>query len=52
VQVHLTNQSPEVIKISKGNDLRLTTSGGQNNSTIVPVQRLRKGSYRVGAVIE
>jgi outer membrane biosynthesis protein TonB len=52
VQVHLTNQSPDVIKISKGNDLRLTTPGGDNNSTIINVQRLRKGSYRVGAVVE
>ncbi len=52
VQVHLTNQSPDVIKISKGNDLRLTTPGGENNSTVVNVQRLRKGSYRVGAVVE
>ncbi len=52
VQVHLTNQSPDVIKISKGNDLRLTTPGGENNSTVVNVQRLRKGSYRVSAVVE
>ncbi len=52
VQVHLTNETPDVIKISKGNDLRLTTSGGDDNSITVPVQRLRKGSYRVDAVIE
>lgn len=52
VQIHLTNQSPDVIKISKGNDFSLTTSGGDNNSTSVAVQRLRKGSYRVDAVIE
>ncbi|HEY9734617.1 MAG TPA: IPT/TIG domain-containing protein [Drouetiella sp.] len=52
VQVHLTNESPDVIKISKGNDLRLMTSGGDENSITVPVQRLRKGSYRVDAVIE
>ncbi|MBS1953532.1 MAG: hypothetical protein JST89_05080 [Cyanobacteria bacterium SZAS-4] len=52
VQVHLTNQNPDVIKISKGNDFRLTMPGGDNNSTIVSVQRLRKGSYRVVAVVE
>lgn len=52
VQVHLTNETPDVIKISKGNDLRLTTSGGDDNSITVPVQRLRKGSYRVDALIE
>lgn len=52
VQVHLTNQNPDVIKISKGNDFRLTMPGGDNNSTIVSVQRLRKCSYRVVAVVE
>ncbi|RTL34692.1 MAG: hypothetical protein EKK48_30720, partial [Candidatus Melainabacteria bacterium] len=52
VQVRLTNQTPDVIKISKGNDLHLTTSGGDDNSANVEVQRLRKGSYRVDAVIE
>lgn len=52
VQVHLTNHTPDVIKISKGNDLHLTTSGGDDNSTNLTVQRLRKGSYRVEAVIE
>lgn len=52
VQLKLTNHSPDVIKISKGNELRVTTPGGTNNSVIVAVQRLRKGGYNVEASFE
>ncbi len=52
VQLKLTNHSPDVIKISKGNELRLTTPGGTNNSVIVAVQRLKKGGYNVEATFE
>lgn len=52
VQLKLTNHSPDVIKISKGNEIRLTTPGGTNNAVIIAVQRLRKGGYNVEATIE
>lgn len=52
VQLRLTNHSPDVIKISKGNEIRVITPGGINNSVIVAVQRLRKGGYNVEATIE
>jgi len=52
MQVHVTNQNPDVIKISRGNDIHVTTTGGDLNQTTLGVQRLRKGSYRVTADIE
>ncbi|HEY9679732.1 MAG TPA: hypothetical protein V6C76_17145 [Drouetiella sp.] len=50
--VHVLNKTPEVIKITKGNDLRTTTTGGDNNNLILPILRLRKGSYRVTATVD
>ncbi|HEY9784573.1 MAG TPA: IPT/TIG domain-containing protein [Candidatus Obscuribacterales bacterium] len=52
VPVKLTNNTPDVIKISKGNELRFTTPGGTNNAVIVSVQRLRKGAFNVEASID
>lgn len=52
VQVHLINQTPDVIKITKGNDIRFTMPGGTNNMVVLGVQRLRKGNYHVDSRIE
>lgn len=52
VNVRLTNNTPEVLRISRGNETVVTTSGGVNNSAVVGVQRLKKGTYSVEAIIE
>lgn len=52
VSVRLTNKTPNIVKISKGNDLLITTSGGTDNSTKVDIKRLKKGKYRIDARIE
>ncbi|MCC6977206.1 MAG: hypothetical protein IT343_02705 [Candidatus Melainabacteria bacterium] len=52
VNVRLTNNTPDVLRISRGNDTSVTTSGGINNSAVVNVQRLKKGTYNVEAIIE
>ncbi|HIA55784.1 MAG TPA: hypothetical protein EYN91_27485 [Candidatus Melainabacteria bacterium] len=52
VNVRLTNNTPDVLKIQRGNEMLVTTPGGANNSVVVGVQRLKKGAYNVEAVIE
>src|SRR5262249_6315419 len=52
VSVRLMNNTPDVLRISRGNDMLVTTPGGINNSVVVGVQRLKKGAYNVEAVIE
>lgn len=52
VNVRLTNNTPDVLRISRGNEMVVTTAGGSNNSAVVGVQRLKKGAYKVEAVIE
>lgn len=52
VNVRLTNNTPDVLRISRGNEMLVTTPGGSNNSIVVGVQRLKKGAYNVEAVIE
>ncbi len=52
VNVRLTNNTPDVLRISRGNETSVTTSGGVNNSAVVGVQRLKKGAYNVEASIE
>lgn len=52
VNVKITNNSPDVLRIARGNETTVTTTGGANNSAIVGVQRLKKGAYNVEAVIE
>lgn len=52
VNVRLTNNTPDVLRIQRGNEMLVTTPGGANNSVVVGVQRLKKGAYNVEAVIE
>lgn len=52
VNVRLTNNTPDVLRIQRGNEMLVTTPGGVNNSVVVGVQRLKKGAYNVEAVIE
>jgi hypothetical protein len=52
VNVRLNNNTPDVLRISRGNETVVTTSGGVNNSAVVGVQRLKKGTYNVEAIIE
>mgnify|MGYP001446221202 CR=1 FL=1 len=52
VHVRLTNKTPEIIKISKGDELIVTTSGGTENTSRIEIKRLQKGDYRVDARIE
>ena len=49
VRVKLVNQSPDVVKMLKGDELVVITSGGAANQVIVPVQRLRSGTYKIEA---
>lgn len=51
VRVKLVNQSRDVIKMLKGDELVVVTSGGAANQVIVPVQRLRWGNYKIDAEI-
>lgn len=49
VRVKLVNQSRDVIKMIKGDEVVVVTSGGAANQVIVPVQRLRWGNYKIDA---
>lgn len=51
VRVKLVNQSRDVIKMIKGDELVVVTSGGAANQVVVPVQRLRWGNYKIEAEI-
>lgn len=52
VHVRLTNKTPDIIKINKGDELIVTTSGGEENTSRIEIKRLQKGDYRVDARIE
>jgi len=52
VNVKLVNLSPELIKLTKGDDTKLVSSGGPDNTASVAVQRIKKGNTRVEAWIE
>jgi hypothetical protein len=52
VAVRLVNRTPDVIKVSRGDNLLLTTPGGNDNSSIIGVKQLKKGDYKVEASIE
>lgn len=51
VRVKLVNQSRDVIKLVKGDEVVVVTSGGPQNQVFVPVQRLRWGEYKIDAEI-
>ncbi len=52
VPIRIVNRTPEVIKLSKGDNLLVTTSGGADNSIVLGVKQLRKGDYKVDANVE
>ncbi len=51
VRVKLSNQSRDVIKLVKGDEVVLVTPGGAKNEVTVPVQRLQPGNYNITAEI-
>lgn len=51
VRVKLVNQSRDVIKLIKGDEVVVVTPGGPQNQVLVPVQRLRAGNYKIDAEI-
>ncbi|QQR59327.1 MAG: IPT/TIG domain-containing protein [Candidatus Melainabacteria bacterium] len=52
VHIRVVNNSPDVIKINKGNNLLVTTSGGSVNSYVLQAKRLKKGDYKIDTKIE
>lgn len=52
VAVHLRNNTPNIITIVKGNDLRIKTPGGKDNSIAVNVRLKQRGNYNIEASIE
>ena len=52
VAVHLRNNTPNIITIVKGNDLRIKTPGGKDNSIAVSVRLKQRGNYNIEASIE
>ena len=47
VRVKLINQSRDIIKMQKGDEIVVVTPGGPKNEVVVPVQRLRSGNYNI-----
>lgn len=52
VNVHIRNLSPDVIKLTKGNEFTLASPGGANNSFVLGAQRLKKGNFKVEALVQ
>ncbi|MBY0549916.1 MAG: IPT/TIG domain-containing protein [Candidatus Obscuribacterales bacterium] len=51
VRLKLTNQTRDVIKLVRGDEVIVVTSGGVNNAATVQAQRLRSGNYQIDTEI-
>jgi hypothetical protein len=52
VRLHVINQTPGIVFIAKGNDLHLTSPGGERNFVVVNMQRLKRGPFRIDAKLD
>jgi hypothetical protein len=52
VNVKLVNLTPDLIRLSKGDEVKLLSSGGADNSASVTAQRLKKGAVKVEAWLD
>lgn len=52
VTLKLINRSPEVVKLSKGDEQFVTTAGGADNYAMVTAQRVGKGVINISAKVE
>ncbi|MGD9680449.1 MAG: hypothetical protein AB7W16_04630 [Candidatus Obscuribacterales bacterium] len=52
VHVRVINRTPDVVKLSKGDSVIITTSGGSHNHYSLGAKRLKKGDYKIEAHIE
>ncbi|MBK9142248.1 MAG: hypothetical protein IPM23_07125 [Candidatus Melainabacteria bacterium] len=52
VHVRVINRTPDVVKLSKGDSIIVTTSGGSHNHYSLGAKRLKKGEYKIEANIE
>lgn len=52
VPIHVVNETPDKAFIAKGNDQRLTSSGGERNSIVLNLKRLKRGLLRIDAKLD
>lgn len=52
VMLKLTNRSPEVVRLAKGDEQFVTTAGGTDNYAMVTAQRVGKGAVNINARVE
>lgn len=52
VRLKLQNGSPSIVKLLKGDEIVVVTSGGVNNNVTLGAQRLNKGNFNIRANVE
>jgi hypothetical protein len=52
VSLHVTNETPEFVFISRGNDFHMTSPGGAPNDVVLPLERLKRGAFKISAKVE
>jgi hypothetical protein len=52
VRLHVVNETPETVRLIKGDEQQVVTPGNANNAVVVVAQRLRAGNFKVSAKVE
>ncbi len=52
VAIRIVNRTPDIIKMTKGDNTIATTNGGADNYYAIPVKQLKKGDIRIDASVE
>ncbi len=52
VSLHVTNETPEFVFILRGNDFHMTSPGGSPNDIVLPLERLKRGAFKISAKVE
>lgn len=52
VSLQVTNETPEFVFILRGNDFHITSPGGTPNDIVLPLERLKRGAFKISAKVE
>ncbi|MBU6450456.1 MAG: IPT/TIG domain-containing protein [Cyanobacteria bacterium REEB67] len=52
LNIKVLNQTPDVVRLNRGAEMTVTSSGGVDNNVILPAVRGKKGPYKIDTQIE
>ena len=52
MNVKILNQTPDIVHLNRGGEMTVTSSGGFDNTVVLPAMRAKKGAFKIDTQLE